>query len=367
VPIEPGVNYPKPESLQTGDVLFAGRGAGLLEASDQQLELGAGLSDKQRAMTLESFLGPRLTLEVEANARGDLAELAPKLEQLQREAADTAMEAAAERIDTSDMRRMAFLLAILKSEFGELFENWFGMTVDRFIRHPLARVLFRALDGDIGDGFFVGHCAMVLRERDGAHADDGEPYVIEANASSYTQYGVHMSPYDDGSRAPQMSYRSWAAYRASRGDIVWLSRHAGFESTSADQALSLRERLLPAAQSYLGRPYGFFDTADFAHAGRLYCSEFIWRVFSDIASGNDGGALQPVLAPVDDTRSWEWMRENNPPRRPGDIGSAIEEVVNTPDVWDYVKDRAFFILTVQMLWRSAHLRAVFKPGGKDYA
>lgn len=368
VPVQLGVNFPKPEDLQTGDVLFAGNPKSLLESADTDAELGSGLSEGQLGKKLPDYLGPRLTTIVGASPSNDRREL----EAVARHTATVATLAGTEAaggIDTTNQTRMAFLLAILKSEFEPLFRDWFNLSVGQFIKNPLARVLFKALEGDIGDGFFVGHCGLVLRDRDGAHADDGPVYVIEANATSFDHYRVNMRPYHlDGDGADGTGrYRSWTAARASRGDSVWCSRHAAFGQGTAAHAAEVRNLLLQAAENYQGRSYGFFDTAAYADGGRLYCSEFIHRACDDVRLGANNHSPQPELARVDDRCTWVWIKKNNPPT--STMGKAIQQAWDDPVIGPHVQQegRRFFILTVQMLWRSGVLPPTFKPKGDDYA
>lgn len=358
--------HPRPESLRTGDLLFP-RCAARQFAEMGARSLAGSLSAEELALPLPQFLGPALTLQL-----------------LEGEAAPRAFAERATAQERSERRgggglspeRVALLVAILKLEFAELFDQWFDMSVSRFLSHPLARVLLNALDGELADGFFIGHCAMVLREHDGRHSDDPQAslWVIEANATSFSRYGVSARPYhiagdevDDSGR-----HRSWLGQRAARGDSVWRARPAVLETGDASQALAIRERLVPAAKRYQHRSYSFFDSPQFANDGRLYCSEFVFRVLQDVRT-----ALAPNDQPADtdDRRRWAWMRDNNPPGSP--IGKAIAEALNDAKLRRYLfppegdpdyhpQGRPFFILTVQMLWRSAHLLHLDKPGGVEY-
>ena len=367
VPVKLGVNFPKPEALQTGDVLFARNPTSVLESADTDAELGSGLTEGQLGKKLPDFLGPRLTTIVGARPSNDRRELEAVVRHTAAAATLAGTEAAG-GIDTITQTQMAFLLAILKSEFEPLFRDWFNLSVGQFIQNPLARVLFKALEGDIGDGFFVGHCGLVLRDRDGAHADNGTVYVIEANATSFDHYRVNMRPYHLGGDGADGTgrYRSWTGYRASRGDSVWSSRHVAFGPGNAASATELRTLLLRAAQTYQGRSYGFFDTSTYADAGRLYCSEFIHRACDDVRLGANSNPPHPELARVDDRCTWDWIKKNNPPT--STMGEAIQQAWNHPVIGPHVQQagRRFFILTVQMLWRSGVLSATFKPKGDDY-
>jgi hypothetical protein len=363
-----GVNFPHPNDLQTGDVLFARVPQSMQESGE--VELGDGLSSARLNQKLPDFLGSSLTIMVGTRTGDDRV----VLDAVARQAAEVQLQSVIEASlggVSSDQARMAFLIAILRSEFETLFKDWFNLTVRDFIKNPLAKVLFKALEGDIGDGFFVGHCGLVLCEKDGAHADDGEVYVIEANATSFDHYGVALRRYDLAENATngQLRYRSWAGFRASRGNSVWSSRHAAFDHMHAADAASVRRLLLQAAQTYIGRSYSFFDSPTFANEDRLYCSELIYRVFDDVREGAHESPAHPgLLNPGSDTRTWKWMKENNPKMKKGDMGDAIQTAWDHPVVGPYVQaaDKDFFIMTVQMMWRTQHLSQKFLPGGKPY-
>ncbi len=370
-PIQWGVNFPDPQALRTGDMLFARKvPKSPLEAS--AVFFSARLNPAQLEMRLPDYLGPALTLWLES---GDDRH-SGVLERLT-ESQLTTMRGTAEAAGSDNAKRLAFLIAILRAEFGELFEQWFNLTVDAFLKHPLAQVLLNALSGELKDGFFIGHCALVLRERDGK-PDDGPQstaWVIEANATSFAHYGVSIRPYhvdDDGADG---RFRSWAAFRASRGDAVWHSRHLALDKAEDAATWAIRAQLAVRAKTYLGRSYSFFDAPAFADDGRLYCSEFIHRAFDDVRSGAGGEAPHGEIDRVDDRRRWLWMKNNNPPG--SEIGKAIEAAWTDARIRDYVypppghpdhhpEGRPFFVLTVQMLWRSGVLKVLPLSGLGDY-
>ena len=357
-----GTTVPEATQLRTGDLLFARAAPGVaapLISIGQLLEWAGPVA---RRASVRELIGSTRAQWIEAIS-GDQARTDARLDDIGIEK-DGALEAM--RAIAAD--RIAFLVAVLKVEFKDITRVWLNLSVDDFLKHPLVRVLFRAFEGHAQDNFFVGHCAMVLRERDGEHDPNGTAYVIEANATSFARYGVAMRPYlVPGDAVP---YRSWAGFRVSRGDHVWSARHKTLAGSNDARTEAIRRRLLVAAKRYIGRAYSFFDSPDFAHAGRLYCSELIWRAFNDVQSGLDGEPPCPDLAPLDDTdvRTWAWMRQNNPKMRADDIGDAIEQVWNHQDTSAFVQTdrRPFFILTVQMLWRTAQVQQAFRPGGADY-
>lgn len=350
---QPGVNVPAVETLRTGDLLFPRCATtSVLETAAAPSDPGDAWSAALRARRLSEALGPALSALVHPDAHADLAarlgSTPQTVEALRREAPPG-----------EDARRMALLLAILRVEFAPLIRDWFNLSVDDFKRHKLARVLMRAFDGDIDDGFFVGHCAMVLRENDGAHTNsaDGRVWVIEANATSFSHYGVAIHPYQVENDGQDGHLRGWAAARAAKGDAVWHARHRMLaDDADQDRAEAIRHRIVPLAKAYLGRGYSFFESAVFGDAERLYCSELLHNIVRDTGE----------LDRVDTLRTWQWMKANNPPRRPGDIGHAIADAWQDERIRAYVEHRDFFILTVQMLWRSPSLQLLLMPGGRPY-
>ncbi len=361
------IKYPHPRDLRTGDLLFPRKPVTLEKGIFDPLSLWSPL---QRQKTVGELLASKSLSEFAAldlpGLEFDTLYARPRND-------DKLLEAAG---DTNNAARLLFLIRILRVAFRELIVDWFGMTVDQFLRNPLVKVLMRALDGEIlnNDGFFVGHCAMVLRENDGAHSDDtstddgnGNVYVIEGNVSDFDHYRVAIHPYHVKGDGADGRYRGWLNFRASQDNLVWHSRHAALEGAGDAAAAPLRQALLESAKTYLGTAYSFFDDSDFGHPGRLYCSEYLYRVFDDVRTGALTAPARPELLTVDDTRTWQWMKDNNPRRKEGDMGDVIRDALADPVIGPHVAGKPFFILTVQMLWRSAHLTPKFKPYGEPYA
>ncbi len=362
-----GKTFPNPDDLQTGDLLFPRKITALegpSAATSSLMLLATSLTGREREMTVRQYLGPLLSLYAETVGGGRASEQTLFDARHQTEAAPLKVHAGL--VGAGGKGKLAFLLAILRLEFADILFDWFGLKVEDFLHHPLLVVLQGAFDNTVQDSFFIGHCAMVLRETDGAHSDAGDVYVIEANASSFDHYSVSMHPYllpGDGAGGGGR-YRSWAGFRASRGDCCWHSRHVFFDQADAAAAQAARQALLAAAKLYLGRTYSFFDTPVFGDHGRLYCSELLYRAYEDVRA-----AATPLQA-LDDggVRTWDWMRANNPMRRAGDLGDTIEKVyanlVSGPSV--SIPDRPFFIITVQMLWRQPVLGHLLLPYGVEY-
>lgn len=271
-------------------------------------------------------------------------------------------------MDAAKAEREMLLLFILREAFPDLLQQWLGMSVLQFLLHPLRRILLGALEREAGgDSFFVGHVAMVLRERDGAHADDGEVWVIEANTTDFSHYGVALNRYwvDGEPTAPVVPgahgldrMRGWANRRLAQGQAIWHSRLRAAHHDAA-AALLWRQRLVDHAKRYLGRPYGFFDNPAFGDAGRLYCGEFVQRALEDTEPANQ--AWQ-----VAQNRAWDWLLQNL-----GDLGSPafVKEVsaALTPQLRQQMQGKPFFLLTLHMLYRSAALVHLSPPGAGPYA
>ena len=364
--IDFGRNFPDPTTLQTGDILFA-RATTRIELSDslaiKQLLISSGLGQ----IKLGDYVGPDLVLRSALMARRtDLATQTYAI--YARWSASALLEDAAIKFRL-DRERIALIVAILMTEFPELTEDWFGLTLLQFFSKPLARLLLKVFAGDVRDSFFVGHCALVICEDDGLDPAKRQPYVVEANTTSFSHYGVAMHPYyiqDDG-QVGKDRFRSWASFRASRGDSVWSARAKALINADPRTAERMRVALRRAAKMYLGRSYGLFDSSTYGDTGRLYCGEFVYSTFRDVVEGGAGSPPQKGVPLVgEDTRTWQWMRANNPPKKPGDIGSTIEECFRDRDIRRYIRNREFFILTVQMLYLSSYLEPNFLANGEPY-
>lgn len=347
--IEFGVNYPAPQDLRTGDLLFARPPLAAATAPSRQLFSMPLELDFTATMTVREFIGPAL---LESLGLGPAEAGAATDRVLFRESFDVADL-------LRDRNRFALLMAVLKLEFGELVQEWLGLTVKQFLARPLARVLLGAFEGELDTGFFVGHCAMALRidENGPTDGDRGEVFVLEANATSFANHGVHIVAYHRDDDPVHGTARSWAAARARRGDVVWHARHEALAGGDEAAARQIRAALVEAAQSYEGRKYSFFESSTLGNPDRLYCSELLYVVLRDAA------ALGLPVLPVDDRRDWAWLRAQHAPGTA--MRDAIDAVWSDPAIRPPVSQRRFFILTVQMLWRSARLRHLLQPDG-DY-
>ena len=362
--IEFGKNFPCPEKLQTGDILFA-RTPTPTDPVVLVLMTHILATDPLDQVRVGDFLGPSLVFQTAMAARRpDIATQAHVLY-----GAWTPPILIDMVKPNLSPKRVALIIAILMTEFSELTEDWFGLTLLEFFKKPLARLLLKVFEGDIRDGFFIGHCALVICEDDGIDPTKSEPYVIEANTTSFDQYGVSMHPYfvDKDGQIGTERFRSWAAYRASRGDWVWSARPKALIDADPPTAERIRSELQRTAKLYLGRSYGFFDSEKYGDTSRLYCGEFVYSTFRDVLEGRQGSHPHPTVPPVgEDARTWQWMRAHNPPKDKGDIGHMIEECFQDQQIKRYIENRKFFILTVQMLYLSAYLRPDFLANGEPY-
>ncbi len=354
IPIKWDVDHPDPDKLQTGDLLFPRPAAvthlQMLEAFSHAMAFAGGNK------TLRDALGPDWLEVVDAHSTPGYAALPPQKNSILMEAGGRSL------FDPSDPAHLYLLLRILRATFNDLLVDWLSMTVNEFIKHPISRILIGAINKDLGDGFFVGHVAMVMREKDGEHADDGRPWVIEANITDFSRYRVSIHPYHDeatdANTGPDSARkRGWVNYRAAMGQKVWAARPLSLAAAGADQAKRTRMAIIREAKSLLGRPYGFFDHPSLGETDRLYCSEFVLSVFRAVSSA--GMDLN-----VDDHRWWRWLLDNLPP---GAFKNELEHDLQVGGLYDKVIARPFFLLTVQMLWRSARLGALLKPDGAEYA
>lgn len=361
-------NFPCPTDLQTGDILFA-RPPTRTDPVEMVLITEVLAMDPLGKIRVGDYLGPGLVFRTAMVAqRPDIANQAYVVYVAWTSPISLSIKMIELNFELSP-KRIALIIAILMTEFSKLTENWFGLTLVEFCTKPLVQLLLKVFEGNIRDGFFVGHCALVICEDDGIDPTTSEPYVIEANTTSFDQYGVSMHPYfvDKDGQVGNDRFRSWAPYRASRGDCVWSARPKALIGAPPQVAERIRSELRQTAKLYLGRSYGFFDSEVYGDTGRLYCSEFVYSTFRAVLEGRQGSLREPTVQPVgEDVRTWQWMRAHNPARVEGDIGHMIEACFRDPDVEPYIRNREFFILTVQMLYLSTYLEPNFLANSEPY-
>lgn|GEM_PF-1897244 len=358
------LSHPSPAQLQTGDLLFPRLPGKAYQGEGLSAQWGAPMLSGTSDMRLREYLGQ------------------DAIEMLQNEAQHYDVSALLAEPDTrsplfaplgpkhpdsaSQRKREMLLLVILWRAFPTLLKSWLDMTVTQFLQHPLRSLLVGALDRETGGGFFVGHVGMVLRERDGVHAPEGPLWVIEANTTDFSHYRVALHRYlvegeptafetEDEHALPRL--RGWANRRLALGQSIWHSRHATLHRADA-HALALQQRLVDVAKSYLGRPYGFFDDPTFGDAGRMYCGEYVHRVFEDTG----GAGLR-----VDHNRRWAWLYDHLDALGSQDFGDHVRQAVQADGLYARMQDRPFFLLTLHMLYRSEELVHLHQPDGMPYA
>jgi hypothetical protein len=355
IPITWGKTCPHPDSLQTGDLVFPRGPASDANALLEAITAMPQLSELTANMRVAELLGEeRLQL---LRVRNVPAHTMP-LEPVQPD--KLAEQGRGGVFDPTNPAHLFLLVRILNATFGDLTEQWLGMTVKQFLNHPISRILTGAINQDLGGGFFVGHVGLILREPSGASSGATQPWVIEGNITDFSHYRVSIHPYYDERETtgslPSGRMRGWVNYRTALGQQVWSGRPKAFINETPEVAQA-REAIARHAKALLGRPYGFFDHPALGDTDRLYCSEFVLNVFRSVGTAT-------LNLKVDDHRWWRWLLENLPF---GAFRQQLEKALKEDGLYDRVINKEFFLLTVHMLWRSEQLAAQLKPGGEEYA
>jgi hypothetical protein len=250
--------------------------------------------------------------------------------------------------------------AVLEITFPQLLNGWLDMTVAEFVKHKIHTFLIDALTSpDVRLSFFVGHVGIVLREENGHSVDEGgNVYVIEANITDYSHYRVAIHPYyvgSDSSPANTLSsseakeasqkMRGWVNRRCALGEYVWCARPEGLSIGN------WKDQLVQKSKAYLGRPFGFFDRPTFGDDDRMYCAEYVWRVFNDIGK-TYASALQ-------DKQTWGSME-----RYLGVSGQKQQQnlVSDIKRGQGFADSKPFFVLPPALLWNSGALNRLSNPG-----
>jgi Permuted papain-like amidase enzyme, YaeF/YiiX, C92 family len=271
-------------------------------------------------------------------------------------------ESSTDQVDLSDPQNLYKLLRIIKAEFPALITGWLGMTMDEFLKHPMAKFLIHAMTSkDVKSGFFVGHVAMVIRESEGQLVDtqQGVPYVIECNITDFSHYRVSIHRYhvDDGSPEENMA-RGWSNYRCGLGEKVWHAKPKYLfdaATTPADKK-GARQLIANAAKALIGCPYGFFDNPKFGDSDRMYCSEFVFNAYK--------AAMESARMP-DDKKTWGWVKTFFEYKSP-EVGKLVQEIIDDKSL-SINPDTPFFLLTPPMLWQSMNMTQILSPGNEPYA
>ncbi len=370
----PYTHFPSPDSLRTGDLLFPRKASQTAEMGLATLAgMPAGFKSRHAAANMK--MGELLALQISTLAApaSPLAEqieaLIPKYASQPMWAADHEMGASPHNSDLSldDWKVMSLLLKIMKVEMGDLFQEWLDMSVKEFIRSDLGKFLFELLktDSSRDENFFVGHMAMVIRENWGQVVTDGSnagtAYVIEANTTDYSHYRVAVHPYwaedepdtlqPDAPNHPTLGQlRGWANRRKAADEKVWSASVA--QLVTVPNTSDLVASVVAQAKRWLGRPYGFFDHPTFGDPDRMYCAEYLYKVF------NEGSAATGQSVKLDDRRTWGWMRAYFAASGQPHLHDLLERLMAEKSI---DTQRPFFVLTPAMVWCSGAITGTQSP------
>lgn len=303
---------------------------------------------------------------------------------LQTEAAGSVLENA-----LTDPRLLKLLMEILiAAGFDKLVTSWFGATLPTttwwaFMSDPLIQLLLDLLvSTDVRDNVFVGHVGMVIREKNGKHADesDSKIYIIEGNINSYAHYRVAIHPYYiEAEEAAVRSYfdrhfnnptlkpytdfdlpalktKGWANRRRAFCEYVWHARPRIMEHDG------WQDQLINAAKVMHGRPYGFFDNPVFGDDDRMYCAEYIYNIFKR-------GMSTPVAGSLTDKMTWGHMQTSLKNDGNVEMGVLVNTILTDKTKYNKNHGDAFFVLPPALLWNGTGLdKSVLPlPLGEPYA
>lgn len=367
-------HFPPADALRTGDLLFP-RKASQPEnqALDATVDQPTGFRSRHAAtdMTMGELLARQLSaFEAPASPLVEQMDaLMPKYAAHPTWAADhdTAPSPGKSELSLDDWGVMSLLLKIMKVEMSALFKAWLNMSVSEFIASDLGKFLFELLQNNSSrdENFFVGHMAMVIREErgqlvtDGSH--NGTAYVIEANTTDYSHYRVAVHPYwvpeepqaphpDGAGHTDVGQLRGWANRRAAAGEKVWSASVA--QLCSATDALQLVTAVVAQAKRWLGRPYGFFDHPTFGDPNRMYCAEYLYKVFKE------GAAATGLTVKLDDRRTWGWMHAYFAASGQTRLHDLLGRLMTDKSI---DAQQPFFVLTPAMVWCSGALTDAKSP------
>jgi hypothetical protein len=349
IQVAPGSSCPHPDTLRTGDLLFArAPGDGRCPGPAGERGVAPWLAMLQ--------LRPRSTHR-STPARPQRPHPDGWGGSLLRGDARVAHRLRAPLVKHGAADPQDLLLKVLHAEFGASLRSWFDLDVDRFVRHPVAQFLMDALRSELGAGLFVGHMAMVVRE------PGGLLMVHESNITDFSAYETRAKRYIDpadprpaAGNACRM--HGWLGYRHAMGNMVWAARPAALARLDAGDpqgAEQVRDAIRLQAKRLSGIPYGCLDHPDPGNAQRLYCSEFVLVVLRAVADqlGIEFG--------VEDTGSWRWFVDH---LRDAGLQQRLRAVLAHDGLWQRLQQRRFFLYTVQMAWCSAGVQPFFTPAGE---
>ncbi len=378
----PGTHCPKPEDLQTGDLLFPRKPTKAVAVGDKEWGAPGGsarfvLEGFSPDITVRQLLQHRypelLTDGPHALAQSWSAQRLPPGKPLKGpneglKGAEGAKGTTDSQFDLDDPRVMYLVYKILSVEMQELFNGWLDMSVKEFRKSPLGKFLIKLLKApDPTEGnFLIGHMAMVIREHGGQVVTDGsqtgQVYVIEANITDFSHYRVAMHPYlvADGESSTEGELRGWANRRVALGQMVWSARPAVFvggSGVTAHTQAARRLALAAHAKRWLGRPFGFFDEPAFGEPDRMYCAEYLYRVFQDA----DAPGTLPPTDLGGGNRTWGWMLKYFAATKDAELAGYLQDLIDNKG---FSADRPFFVLTPAMVWSSSVLGGQWSPAGQ---
>jgi hypothetical protein len=279
--------------------------------------------------------------------------------------------------------------ALIAAGFKSIADEWFGHTVNsnsfiQFYNDPLIKLFYNIFaEGDIRNNLFVGHVGMVICEKEGeivkdAIGDNINVYVIESNITSYSHYRVAIHPYyvaeevdvvkdyferhfSNADLLPFCDYDlpasqavGWVNRRIAKHECVW---HASPKSEGFPNNWQID--LVLKAKSLHGRSYAFFDHPEFGDDNRLYCAEFIYKVYKDAI----GSAADSLIDKMKWGKIVKYLNaENNV-----DMAALISEIIQTDNKYKIKESDDFFVLPPAILWNSAILNKNNCGMNKPYA
>jgi hypothetical protein len=279
--------------------------------------------------------------------------------------------------------------ALIAAGFKSIADEWFGHTVNsnsfiQFYNDPLIKLFYNIFaEGDIRNNLFVGHVGMVICEKEGeivkdAIGDNINVYVIESNITSYSHYRVAIHPYyvkeevdtvknyfekyfnnveplqDCDYDLPASQAVGWVNRRIAMRECVWYAR-----PTSKGFPENWQIELATKAKSLHGRSYAFFDDPELGDDNRLYCAEFIYKVYKDTI----GSKANKLISKM----KWGEIVKYLNADKNAVMETLILEIIQTNDKYKISQFDNFFVLPPDILWRSPMLKRFEYTAKKSYA
>jgi hypothetical protein len=370
-----GKLFPRPEDLQTGDLLYprALDTTNLFEWAHKTAPFRFEQLKKRYGghtlRELQQEISDRQSYrEISSMGKGAWMQPPPSVPAsvLEQQYSQLSAEDHEESLLQADMRYFMLLKEVFRVEFEQLIPEWLGLTVSEFFAHPIVRVILKSLNEDTRDGLFVGHVGLVLRmDEFGRHCgpDSGEVYVIEANATDFSRYGVSYHPYYlVGDDSGALAQRAWLNFRQALNpaQAIWHARLKKPAIGDTAKHAAWCQQIIDQSLAKLNKLYSILDDHRMGDGGRYYCNEFCYRVIQDACAAVGANVV------VDDRRTWQWFRDN---LEPGQFTTQVTAALDAQSgkIWNAVKDRRFFLLTTAMLYWSQQLDHLLKPSSEDYA